>query len=99
MDLWTARNRQGYLGITCSYFDPNFQLKEFALDVVYVRYPHTAENILSTLEEILADWGLRNLVFNITTDNGSNIKKAIRNMDGVNWLGCTAHTHIAASHW
>ena len=92
MDLWTARSRQGYLGITCSYFDPNFQLKEFTLDVAYMRYPHTAENILSVLEEVLASWGLRNLVFNITTDSGSNMKKAVNNMDGVNWLRCTAHT-------
>jgi hypothetical protein len=92
MDLWTARNRQGYLGVTCSYFDQSFQLKEFALDVAYVRYPHTAENILNTLEEILMDWEIRNLIFNVTTDNASNMKKAVKIMDGVNWLGCTAHT-------
>jgi hypothetical protein len=24
-DLWTGRNRQGFLGITCSYLDPEFQ--------------------------------------------------------------------------
>jgi hypothetical protein len=31
-------------------------------------------------------------VFYITTDNGSNVKKAILDLEGVNWLKCTAHT-------
>ena len=37
MDLWTARNRQGYLGVTCSYLDQSFKLREFTLDIAYVR--------------------------------------------------------------
>ena len=32
------------------------------------------------------------MVYTVTTDNGSNVKKAIQDMEGVNWLGCTAHT-------
>ncbi|CAG8627110.1 20347_t:CDS:1, partial [Racocetra persica] len=55
MDLWTARNHQGYLGITCSYVDQFFRLKEFMLDIVYIKYPHIAKNISNTVEEILKD--------------------------------------------
>ena len=32
------------------------------------------------------------MVFTVTTDSGSNVKKAIRDMREVNWLRCTAHT-------
>ena len=92
LDLWTAKNRQGYLGITCSFLDNTFNLREFILDIAYIRYPHTANHILESLEQVLEEWKIRELVFTITTDNGSNVKKAIQDMEGVNWLGCTTHT-------
>src|SRR5205823_13623459 len=38
------------------------------------------------------DWEIRNKIHIITTDNGSNVKKAIGDMEGVEWLGCIAHT-------
>jgi hypothetical protein len=92
MDLWTARNRQGYLGVTCSYLNQSFTLCELTLDIAYIRYPHTAINIKDTLENILHEWGIRDKIFTITTDNASNMKKCVQDMEGVNWLGCTAHT-------
>ena len=62
------------------------------MDITYIRYPYTANHILESLEQVLEEWKIRDLVFTITTDNGSNVKKAIQDMEGVNWLGCTAHT-------
>ena len=53
MDLWTARNRQGYIGITCSYIDKNFKLNEVTLSVQYVSYSHTAANICKTVNAII----------------------------------------------
>lgn len=92
LDLWTAKNRQGFLGITCSFINNSFELHEYTLDIAYVRYPHTSQHILETLEEVLKEWNIRELVFTATTDNGSNVKKAILDMKNVNWLRCTAHT-------
>ena len=92
LDLWTSRSRQGYLGVTCSFIDSKWQLKEFILTIEHVRYPHTAAHILEALELILEEWKIRNKVYTITTDNGSNVKKAIGDMKGVKWLGCVAHT-------
>jgi hypothetical protein len=91
-DLWTARNRQGFLGITCSYVDQSFKLREFTLDIAYVRYPHTSEHLRNTLENILNEWDIHNKVYMITTDNANNMKKCIQDIEGVNHLGCTAHT-------
>ena len=92
LDLWTSRSRQGYLGVTYSFVDSKWKLREFTLTIEYVRYPHTAMHIRETLESILNDWKIRNKIYIITTDNGSNVKKAISDMEGVEWLGCAAHT-------
>ena len=92
LDLWTSRSRQGYLGVTCSFIDSKWKLKEFILTIEHIRYPHTAVHILEALELILKEWKIRDKVYAITTDNGSNVKKAIGDMKGVEWLGCVAHT-------
>ena len=95
-DMWTGRNRLGFLGVTCSYLDTNFKIHEQVLAVDYIRYPHTAEHIGDALLAILDEWGIRNLVHIITTDNGSNIKKAIKDMElvasNIFWQPCSAHT-------
>jgi hypothetical protein len=52
-DMWTSRGGKGYIGITCSYIDSNFNLNEITLAINYVRYPHTAQNIAESLEEVL----------------------------------------------
>ena len=40
----------------------------------------------------MEEWKLRDKVFIITTDNAANMKKAISDMDLVEWQGCSAHT-------
>lgn len=92
LDLWTARSNNGYLGITCSFLDQQYNLKEMALTISHVRYPHTAENINDAIEEILEKWDLRSKVYSITTDNGSNVKKCVKNMEGIEWHPCASHT-------
>src|SRR6266498_5126425 len=92
LDLWTAQSNYGYLGITCSYIDQQYNLHEITLTLSYVRYPHTAENIKDAIEEVLDNWNLRSKVYSITTDNGSNVKKCVRNMEGIEWHPCASHT-------
>ena len=61
--------------------DEVFQQHEFVLAVTYVRYSHTAEHIGDTLLEILDNWLLREKVNVIVTDNGSNMKQAIKDIN------------------
>ena len=91
-DMWTARNEQGYIGITCSYINSNFILNEITLTVNHIRYPHTAQHIAESLEKTLEEWKLRDKVFIITTDNAANMKKAISDMNLVEWQECSAYT-------
>lgn len=91
-DMWTSRSGQGYIGVTCSYIDSKFNLNEITLTINYVRYPHTAQHIAESLEEVLENWNIREKVFTITTDNAASMKKAISSMDAIEWRGCSAHT-------
>jgi hypothetical protein len=91
-DLWTARSRSGYIGITCSFIDSNFNICEAILAVQYVPYPHTGDNICIVLRNIISNWNLTGKVFTMTTDNGSNMVKARNSMNELTRLPCTAHT-------
>ncbi len=91
-DLWTARSRSGYIGVTCSFIDNNFDICEAILAVQYVPYPHTSENICKVLRDIISNWNLTGKVFTMTTDNGSNMVKAGKLMNELIRLPCTAHT-------
>ncbi|GBC33907.2 zinc finger BED domain-containing protein 4-like [Rhizophagus irregularis DAOM 181602=DAOM 197198] len=51
-DLWTSRNKQGFLGVTCHLITSNFEMKEITLAIRYIPYPHTGDNIQKLLEEI-----------------------------------------------
>lgn len=91
-DLWTARSRSGYIGVTCSFIDSNFGICEAILAVQYVPYPHTGDNICKVLRDIISNWNLTGKVFTMTTDNGSNMVKAGNLMNELTRLPCTAHT-------
>jgi hypothetical protein len=94
--MWTGRNRQGFLGVTCSFLDKDFNIHEVILTIEYIKYPHTAQNISDTLLVILDNWGLREKTNVIVTDNGANMKKAIKEINeivpNIRWQPCTAHT-------
>jgi hypothetical protein len=96
LDMWTGKNRQGFLGITCSFLDKNYILHEVIITIEHVRYPHTAEHISDTVLAILDEWELRDKAYIVVTDNGSNMKKAVEDMElvakNIKWQPCTAHT-------
>ena len=91
-DLWTARSRSGYIGVTCSFIDNDFNLCEAILAIQYVPYPHTGDNICKILREVISNWNLVGKVFTMTTDNGSNMVRAGKLMNELTRLPCTAHT-------
>ncbi|GES74026.1 zinc finger BED domain-containing protein RICESLEEPER 2-like [Rhizophagus clarus] len=42
-NMWIGRNRQKFLGITCSFLDKNFKIHEIILTIEYIRYPYIAK--------------------------------------------------------
>lgn len=91
IDLWTSRAKQGYISITASFISSDFKLYDILLDVKYLSYPHTAERIKDQINHLISEWNLTNKVVAIATDNGSNMVKAVRLIDGVIRIPCTAH--------
>ncbi|CAG8839676.1 20426_t:CDS:1, partial [Cetraspora pellucida] len=57
-NLWTSRNRESYLGITCYWIDQDFKLNEVLLAIILCSYPHTAENIYNTLFVTMDYWDI-----------------------------------------
>src|ERR1043165_6668509 len=77
-DFWTSRSQEGYIGVTCSWISTNFKPKESLLTLEYVPFPHTAEKVCESLTNVIKSWNLKYKVTSVTTDNGSNMIKAIR---------------------
>ncbi|CAG8638249.1 7725_t:CDS:2, partial [Cetraspora pellucida] len=71
-DLWTARSKNGYLGITCHFINSNYELKEIILAVKYVPYPHDAITIKTELENVINDWNLSEKLINFLTTPKQN---------------------------
>ncbi|GES92535.1 zinc finger BED domain-containing protein 1-like [Rhizophagus clarus] len=70
----------------------SFQLYETTLAIQYLPYPHTANNIVELLNQIIYNWKLDEKVLTITIDNASNMVLVGQLMEDVIRLPCTAHT-------
>jgi Protein of unknown function (DUF 659) len=96
-DLWTAKSRHGYLGVTATWLSSDFKFREALLSCNHLDYPHTGEVISEELFRIIREWRLENVVFTVATDNGANMVKGIRLL-GENYIRkierqpCAAHT-------
>ena len=80
------------MGMTIHFIDPNFYLCSYLLDVKELLDNHTGENIAQHLSETMNDWHLSSAKLSgVTTDNGSNILKAV---DILHWyhVPCFSHT-------
>ncbi|XP_040289759.1 E3 SUMO-protein ligase ZBED1-like [Bufo bufo] len=77
-DLWSSRTTEPYISLTVHFVNEEFQLKSRCLQTSYFPDDHTGENIALGLKEALAAWNLcEDHQVAITTDNGTNIVKAV----------------------
>ncbi|CAG8821697.1 6426_t:CDS:2 [Gigaspora margarita] len=89
-NMWTAHSHDGYLCITIIWINENFELNKAVLAFIRLQYPHTANVITKSINDIFEFWGLKDKVFSITTDSGANMKLACNKL-GVKWVPCSAH--------
>jgi len=84
------------MSLTVHYIDDNYEIKSRCLQTAYFPENHTGENIAQGLKEALASWGLcEDQQVSITTDNGSNIVKAVT-LNNWTRLQCFGHRlHLA----
>ncbi|XP_073488853.1 E3 SUMO-protein ligase ZBED1-like [Aquarana catesbeiana] len=77
-DLWSSRAMKPYMSLMIHFINDDFQMNSRCLQTVFFPEDHTGEALAQGLKDALINWKLeeKNLVC-ITTDNGSNIVKAI----------------------
>ncbi|XP_069395198.1 E3 SUMO-protein ligase ZBED1-like [Paralichthys olivaceus] len=97
-DMWSSRTCGPYMSVTV-HFIQDWEIKTVCLQTSYFPQDHTGEHIAEALQDAIASWKLqeKHLVA-ITTDNGSNIVKAV---ELNKWLRmqCFSHRlHLAIGH-
>ena len=81
-DLWTSQYQvKGYLTLTTHFIDNEWALKSFVLATLEVPMEHTAENIGRVITDILLEYDISEKVIAATTDNGTNIIKAVNQLN------------------
>ena len=93
-DLWTSHQNDSYISVTISWIDQKMQLHKALIGIELLPNSHTSENIKNNLNTILENWNLKDKCFATTTDNGTNVKKAISLMNRVENIRCAAHHYI-----
>jgi hypothetical protein len=95
-DLWTAKSKRGYIGITGHWLTEDFKPIYALLRLEKISYPHTGNSISEMIKETIIDYSLGNNFICMTTDNGSNMVLASKLLNEtfskLQRLKCTAHT-------
>ena len=92
-DLWSSRSKHGYLGLTATWINKEFEIIDVLLEISYFPAPHTAVAIAEVIKKAIRKWEIEDRVVSIITDNGPNIVAAIRdNLTSIKRLSCAAHT-------
>ena len=80
-DMWSSRGMTPYLGYTVHFIDNSWKLQQINLGTRFVSNDHTAETIGQAMQDMLEQWKLDpNKQVCITTDNGTNMKKAVQDL-------------------
>ncbi|CAI5962776.1 unnamed protein product [Closterium sp. NIES-65] len=82
LDIWTSENHTAFMCVTVHWITSDFRLRSGILDFVQLEGSHTGSLIAQTLERILTEAGLQDVVFAVTTDNAENNNKAMRLLSG-----------------
>src|ERR1044072_9236596 len=87
-DLWSSHSKHGYLGLTATWINQNFEIINILLERIYFPTSHTAD----TIKNIIQKWKIEDCVISITTDNSANVVSAIHELKSIKRLFCAAHT-------
>jgi hypothetical protein len=80
VDLWKSGNRVHYFCMTVHWLTSSFDLKGKVLSFRKFRGRHTASRIRAHMKRIIVEFDLLNKITASTTDNGSNVKAAARQL-------------------
>ena len=78
LDIRTSRVVRGYLGVTAHFLDESGVLRNCVLACTRFKGKHTADNIVDHAVEVINEYGIRDKVRFVFTDNAANMLKAFR---------------------
>ncbi|EXX72183.1 hypothetical protein RirG_071780 [Rhizophagus irregularis DAOM 197198w] len=89
-DLWSSCSKHGYLGLTATWINKDFEIMDVLLEISYFPTPHTAQAITEVIKKDIQKWEIESQVISITADNEANIVAAIRDLEPIKRLSCAA---------
>lgn len=90
-DCWTSVANRSYIALTCHFVDENYHLASVCLGCYEMDEDHTAENLCNHINMILTEWNIDETInTSFTTDYGSNVLKAVKDM-GKTHVCCFGH--------
>lgn len=90
-DCWTSSSNQPFIGLTCHFLNANFKLCSACLGCIELSEDHTGENIADVILVLFLEYEIPDLkICSVVTDYGSNIIKAVRNLN-IPHVACFGH--------
>ncbi|KAL4154005.1 hypothetical protein QTP88_001838 [Uroleucon formosanum] len=90
-DCWTSSSNQPFIGLTCHFINDNFKLTSACLGCIELSEDHTGENIADVVQMLFLDYEIPDRkICSIVTDYGSNMLKAVRNLN-IPHVACFGH--------
>ena len=93
-DSWTSRSTENYIAVTAHFVNSQWKVENFVLETKKFNESHTSENLAHELKETVIRWDLVRNGKNpaISTDNASNIVRAVHESGLSPHIPCFAHT-------
>jgi hypothetical protein len=80
LDCWTSPFQQAFMAVTGYFFDDNWEYREVLLGFEPLHGAHSGINLSAVVMDLLERHGITNRVLAITTDNASNNKTLMANI-------------------
>ena len=92
-DMWSSKDsKDSYYGITVHYWlSESSSLKSRILDCSKFKNAHTSEELSKEILKILEEFGINVKISGALSDNANSIKRALKDLLKLPWLGCLAH--------
>ena len=89
-DIWKSKSLEYFITLTAHFFDKNFNLRSLNIDFAKFNGRHFSTSFKSYLMKQINEFSIQDKVVAITTDNGSDIKRATTADFGTRF-SCFAH--------
>lgn len=96
-DCWSSLAQNSYITITAHALDNDWSPLSFTLTTQEMEERHTALNIAERLENVFADWDIKDKLTTVITDNAKNVVNAVQLITSttnynISDVTCAAHS-------